>query len=379
MARIAVIGCGFFGLYLADFLAQRGHAVSVFEKEMESMSHASYNNQARVHNGYHYPRSVLTAFRSRVSFPRFVQEFPEAVYRDFEQYYLVGRKLSKVTAYQFASFCKRIGAPVERASDSFRKLINDHYIEDCFKVHEYAFDAKILKQHMLERISNLPINISYNTEIKHVRWGGHGDKHHIYLDAIIPNHPVVSTGPFDHVFNCTYSRLNYLLSGSGLDLIPLKHELTELCLVCVPEPLQHVGITVMCGPFFSVMPFPSVRTTDGLPVHSFSHVRYTPHYEWYEQDSCPVDPYRKLKDDPKHTAWPYIRRDAARYLPILADTQYRSSLWEVKTVLPRSESDDSRPILFRTNVGLKGLHCVMGGKIDNVYDVLSAVERELQL
>ena len=209
--------------------------------------------------------------------------------------------------------------------------------------------------------------------------GGYDDEHHIYLDAIIPNHPVVSTGPFDHVFNCTYSRLNYLLSGSGLDLIPLKHEMTELCLVCVPEPLQQVGITVMCGPFFSVMPFPAVRTTAGLPVHSFSHVRYTPHYEWYEQDSCPDDPYRKLTDDPKHSAWPYIRRDAARYLPLLSDTKYLSSLWEVKTVLPRSESDDSRPILFRTNVGLKGLHCVMGGKIDNVYDVLAAVERELQL
>lgn len=139
-----------------------------------------------------------------------------------------------------------------------------------------------------------------------------------------------------------------------------------------------MGITVMCGPFFSVMPFPSVRH-NGLPVHSFSHVRYTPHYEWYEQDRCPVDPYATLRNDPKHTAWPYIQRDAARYLPILAQTKYQTSLWEIKTVLPRSESDDSRPILFRTNVGLKGLHCVMGGKIDNVYDVLAAVEQELQL
>lgn len=172
MARIAVIGSGFFGLYLAEFLAQRGHAVSVFERETESMSHASYHNQARVHNGYHYPRSVLTAFRSRVSFPRFVREFPEAVYRDFEQYYLVGRKLSKVTAYQFASFCQRIGAPVERASESFRRLVNPHFVEDSFKVHEYAFDAKILKRLMLERISNLPVNLSYGIEINRVRWGG---------------------------------------------------------------------------------------------------------------------------------------------------------------------------------------------------------------
>ena len=59
--------------------------------------------------------------------------------------------------------------------------------------------------------------------------------------------------------------------------------------------------------------------------------------------------------------------------PILAKCEYQRSLWEVKTVLPRSEADDSRPILFRPHHGLRGLHCVMGGKIDNVYDVLAAI------
>ena len=50
--------------------------------------------------------------------------------------------------------------------------------------------------------------------------------------------------------------------------------MTEMCIVDVPDELKKVGITVMCGPFFSIMPFPSKQ------AHSFSHVRYTPHYEW---------------------------------------------------------------------------------------------------
>ncbi len=53
------------------------------------MSRASYNNQARVHNGYHYPRSILTALRSRISFPRFVDEFRDCVDSDFDKYYLI--------------------------------------------------------------------------------------------------------------------------------------------------------------------------------------------------------------------------------------------------------------------------------------------------
>jgi hypothetical protein len=72
-----------------------------------------------------------------------------------------------------------------------------------------------------------------------------------------------------------------------------------------------------------------------------------------------------------------MARDAARYLPALAACEYRDSLWEVKTVLPRSESDDSRPILFRPDHGLDAYHVVMGGKIDNVYDVADELARRL--
>lgn len=63
-------------------------------------------------------------------------------------------------------------------------------------------------------------------------------------------------------------------------------------------------------------------------------------------------------------------RDAARYLPILNECRYVDSLWEIKTVLPRSERDDSRPILFQRHHGLTNLHCVLGAKIDNIFDLM---------
>jgi hypothetical protein len=43
---------------------------------------------------------------------------------------------------------------------------------------------------------------------------------------------------------------------------------------------------------------------------------------------------------------------------------------KVKTVLPLSEVDDSRPILFKAHWGLPNLICIMGGKIDNIYDAI---------
>jgi hypothetical protein len=66
-------------------------------------------------------------------------------------------------------------------------------------------------------------------------------------------------------------------------------------------------------------------------------------------------------------------RDAARYLPAIADCRPVDSLWEVKTVLPASERDDGRPIYLEHDVGLPGLTCVLAAKIDNVFDLLDAV------
>ena len=71
-ADAVIIGGGCYGSAIAIYLAkQRGlRRVILLEREPKLLSRASYTNQARVHNGYHYPRSFTTAFRSRVNLPR---------------------------------------------------------------------------------------------------------------------------------------------------------------------------------------------------------------------------------------------------------------------------------------------------------------------
>jgi hypothetical protein len=59
----------------------------------------------------------------------------------------------------------------------------------------------------------------------------------------------------------------------------------------------------------------------------------------------------------------------------VANCTLSESLWVVRTVLPLSETDDSRPILFKPNFGIPNYHLVMGGKIDNVYDIIDVVSR----
>lgn len=364
---ILIIGGGFFGMYIAEYFASLGKAVVICEKEHSFMQRASYGNQARVHSGYHYPRSILTAIRSRVLFPKFCKEFSNCIDDTFDKYYLIGELLSNVTSRQFKIFCQRIGAACEPAPHKITKLVNPKLVEAVFSTIEYAFDSEKLSHQLRERLESRKVDIKLNTIAKSIKSDG--------SKLLVDTHPTENPAQIDtlsvnQVFNCTYSMINQVLHSSGLDLLPFKQEITEICMVEVPNELKSVGLTMMCGPFFSVMPFPPRN------LHSFSHVRYTPHYDWQENSNkVYVNSHDYLKKATKLTAWRKIVKDAQRYIPLLAECKYKDSVWEVKSVLPRSETDDSRPILFRHNYGIKGFHCILGGKIDNIYDAIETIEK----
>ena len=76
---------------------------------------------------------------------------------------------------------------------------------------------------------------------------------------------------------------------------------------------------------------------------------------------------------PSHSGFAAMQADARRYVPALAALRHVDSLREIKTVLARSELDDSRPILYRRDYGMPGYTCILGGKLDNIYDALDEI------
>ena len=65
-----VVGGGFYGCCIALHL-RRKHGlarVGVVERGPGLLGRASFTNQARVHQGYNYPRDFTTAYRSRANF-----------------------------------------------------------------------------------------------------------------------------------------------------------------------------------------------------------------------------------------------------------------------------------------------------------------------
>lgn len=101
-----IIGAGLYGLYAALYCAKKGQQVEVLEMEEAPFTRATYINQARVHMGYHYPRSLSTAMKSAGYFKRFTEDYSFCLHTAFQQIYATSAHFSWTDAAEFLKFCR---------------------------------------------------------------------------------------------------------------------------------------------------------------------------------------------------------------------------------------------------------------------------------
>lgn len=82
-----ILGAGLYGLYAAQKCGAAGQRVLVLERDPAPFMRATYINQARVHMGYHYPRSYSTAIKSAHYFERFCRDYGFCLHTEFDQVY----------------------------------------------------------------------------------------------------------------------------------------------------------------------------------------------------------------------------------------------------------------------------------------------------
>jgi len=341
-ADAVIIGGGFYGCEIALELKRLGfRRVVIFERENGIMRRASYVNQARIHNGYHYPRSLSTAERSHHNFQRFLHDYEDAIDFGMEKIYAIAFG-SRINASQYERFCATVGIPCRLAPTRLARLLDSNLIEAAFLTREFAFDARLIAENLARRLSEADVDLCVDTEVR--------------VDKIHDDHVALSysdgTVDASYIFNCTYAELD--LVGIPSQSV-IKRELTEMLLIEPPGDLRGLGVTVMDGPFFSTMPFPAAL------LHSLSHVRYTPHEAWHDGFKGAMAPHRTNRDA--------MIRDASRYLPCLTKSRVVRSLFDVKAVLSKNEDDDGRPILFEQSPESSRIFSILGSKFDNIYDV----------
>jgi hypothetical protein len=205
MSDAIVIGGGFYGAAIAIYLAKsRGFRNVVLMERVDALlQRASYKNQARVHDGYHYPRSFITAFLSRVKLPRFVRDCPDAVKKDFTKLYAIAWRNSKVIVKHFDRFCHEIGASIEPAEPSLKGLFSEKLIEEVFLVQEHAFDSTRLTAWALGELAVAGVQVPYGTRVMSISNSPKAPK--VLCTAATAS---VELWWAPYLFNCTYSGLN---------------------------------------------------------------------------------------------------------------------------------------------------------------------------
>lgn len=361
-----IIGAGLYGLYSAYFCGKLGETVLVLEYDKEPFKRATFINQARVHNGYHYPRSYSTAIKSAHYFKRFNDDYGFSILTKFDQVYATSSEFSWSDAKQFQKFCAAAEIKCDEVAPT--KYFKDGYCDGAFLTEEYTYDAQILKQYLLEKISELPnVEIQYGARIRSIQ--NNGKEYEIEL---MDGRKVKSS----FVLNATYASVNQIQNMLGFEHFKIKYELCEIILCNVNDKLKDTGLTVMDGPFFSIMPFGKTG------YHSLTAVTFTPHKACKESlphfncmdrsngfcshlqlgncNDCPVKP---------ESAWPYMSNLARKYMRDDLTFEFDHTLYSMKPILLASEIDDSRPTVIKTFSTNPTFVSVLSGKINTVYDL----------
>ncbi len=361
-----IIGAGIYGLYSALYCAKNNEKIIVLEKDSEAFKRATYINQARVHMGYHYPRSYSTAIKSAGYFERFNKDFDFSILSEFDQVYATSSNFSWTNAEQFKQFCKNANIPCEELSNN--KYFKPNMCDGTFLTKEYTYDAQILKRYFLEELDKYPnVKIKYNVNIDTIK------QVKDYYEIKLKNDEIYET---KFLLNCTYAGANEILDKMGIEKFKIKYELCEIILCDVDERLKNTGITVMDGPFFSIMPFGKTG------YHSLTSVTFTPHKTSYDslptfecqkrsKGFCTKENLGNCNDCPAkpESAWPYMSNLARNYLKDEYGFTYKESLFSMKPIFKASEIDDSRPTVIKQFTTNPTFISVLSGKINTVYDL----------
>lgn len=351
--QVAVIGMGIYGRYLAKKLKDNGVNVVLIGNDtalhfrQSNNGVASLVNQARIHNGYHYPRSLTTAMKSVEHYQQFIDDFKPAVIDDFKQVYAIAKHGSMTNAQQFEKFCNDLNVKCEPYRPSF---INQATVEKSWLTDEVAIDTKQMMNIMSEQTKDIDRIIDTVVSI---------DK----KDKSFMIHTTDFKIEADFIFNCTYAGINNIermITNDESKLTPVKFEACEIALFHLPEHVERIGLTVMDGPFVSFMPFTKTSW-------SLTSVIDTPHF-WSNKLTGEKDIKRLSSqyDTMKQRLSLFVDKS------IIDQMTYLSSEYVVKTIHSNAENDDNR--LICVNTVTQGFVSILSGKLNAIYELDSLVE-----
>ena len=225
--KIAIIGAGWFGCYIAYDLINCGYNVDIFEKQNKIFKGASGFNQNRLHKGFHYPRSYKTIKESKTGYNKFIKTFPSLVEKINKNFYVIAKdekNLIDFDIYKQILKSNRLNFKIEKKEHGLKNFSG---IISC---DEKLINTKKAIKFFSSKISK---NIKFNYNVKKI---------------------IKENGKF--IIN--NSKYDYIINSSWQTSFPAKkiNYTYEACLffLYICKETNHPAITIMDGPFITLYP-----------------------------------------------------------------------------------------------------------------------------
>lgn len=353
--RVIVIGGGIFGLTATIALAEAGYDVVVLERDDDVMSGASFVNQNRLHLGYHYPRSLATARETILGSRSFSEYYGAATVHELVTYYAIAAEGSRTSPEAFAAFCDAANLPLEPAWPPSGVVDRDR-LAACWRTPEPIFDFHELRRIVIDRVVANPLaTVRRRAQV-------------VGIDVDEPHRVTLRSGEVleaDVVVNATYAQIRNIEALFGRRGGDLEFELCLMAVLSHADPGPPFGVTIMDGPFGSLVPKGRERGRFLL---------YDVERSVLQRLVSPVAP-----EWGHVVGFPELEmiESCSEYFPILRAMHFDQSLVTTRTVIPYRDHDDARPTLLETVA--PGVFSIFSGKLTTCVTLAHQLVDELAL
>lgn len=316
--NIAIIGGGWVGCHLASKLLIN-HEVVIYEKNSKLFAETSYNNQNRLHLGYHYPRSSKTRDLCKNTFERFLSDYEFLTTTVPNNWYGV---VSDKSIVDLGTFSQIFNAYDHKVVEKF----NLNNIEGCINVLERQIDFNNAHEYFNDKLSNLHI------------------KKQVKKDELSK-----LSKRYDFVIDCTN---NYLVNLKQ----EFYYELTVSYLYKKYKDTEFDALTLVDGNFFSIYPYRdnlyTLTDVEYTPIRRFDKVKKLEKYKENIDGSSFIDTNRE-----------HIEKKVKKYFSDFdKHFHYHSYFLSTKSKI-KSASDNRAPVIIPDD---NVIHCFTG-KIQGIY------------
>lgn len=337
--RVAIVGAGIYGSTVALNLKDIGCKIDIYD-DKGIMNQTSSINQFRIHNGYHYPRSIETIKQVKKSNENFIKYYQDCIFTASEHYYAIAKEDSKTCSSEYEQILKKNSLPFDKVTPH---LFNYENIDSVYLVNEKLYDPKAIKVKIMKDFKNKNINF-YRKK-------------------------------FSKFLHDSYDFIIYADYGVSFPrgILDFKLSLVEKCYFQPPKNIQNKSIVIIDGPFTAF------DTTRDPNISIFGSAKYTNLLSFnIDQYKFVTNYFRDILNKNKYiktefTNYKKFLEDCMKYIPAVQKSKYLGSRYTIR-IVENNPKYDKRTYYIKKD---KNIFYIFSGKVVSCIDASKKIINEI--